>query len=279
MRILPFLLLSLPSLAAELTKDSLVNPASLEIPGQYQQKVEQRLNKLDDKIDAANDRALTLFRKQQEKITRKLSKLDSVAGRKLAADIEQKYAALSSRLAQPQQLTQYFPYLDTLKTSLKFLNKFGTDQSSLKGIGTEKLSSLESQLQKAQVMKDFLRQQQSNLKEQLQQFGFVRELKKFNKDVYYYGQQINEYREALKDSKKLERKAVELLSRTTIFQEFMQRNSMLAALFRTSSANQNEPGIVENLVGLQTRTQVNQSIQTLVGPGGQQAICKGNRCL
>jgi hypothetical protein len=44
----------------------------------------------------------------------------------------------------------------------------------------------------------------------------------------------------LKDHKKAERKAIELLSKTKLFKDFMRKNSMLASLFRLPG-DQNDP--------------------------------------
>ena len=65
------------------------------------------------------------------------------------------------------------------------------------------------------------------MKQQLERLGMVKKLKQFNKQVYYYAAQIKEYREILKDPKKTEKKALELLAKTKLFQDFMRKNSML----------------------------------------------------
>ncbi|MEJ0105445.1 MAG: DUF5320 domain-containing protein [Bacteroidota bacterium] len=57
-----------------------------------------------------------------------------------------------------------------------------------------KVNGLENQLQKAEEVKQFLKQQKQFLKEQLGKFGFDKQLKKLNKDAYYYGQQVAEYK-------------------------------------------------------------------------------------
>jgi len=122
--------------------------------------------------------------------------------------------------------------------------------------------------QKAEEVKQFLKQQKQFLKEQLGKFDFARQLKKLNKDVYYYGQQINEYKETIKDPKKIERKAIDILSRTKLFQDFMKKNSMLASLFRMPADDPNDPAYLQSLAGLQTRAQVNQLIQNQVASAG-----------
>ena len=75
----------------------------------------------------------------------------------------------------------------------------------------------------------------------------------------------------LKNSKKAEKKALELLSQTKFFQDFMRKNSQLAALFRLPG-DPNDPTYQASLAGLQTRTQVNNLIQQQISSGGPNAM-------
>jgi hypothetical protein len=63
------------------------------------------------------------------------------------------------------------------------------------------------------------------------------------------------------------RKAMELLSKTKPFQEFMRKNSQLASLFRLPGADDGSGGRAA-LAGLQTRAQVNALMQTRIASGG-----------
>jgi len=88
--------------------------------------------------------------------------------------------------------------------------------------------------------------------------------------VYYYSEQLNEYKALLKDHEKAERKALELLSKTKLFKDFMRKNSMLASLFRLPS-DPNDPLSQASLFGLQTRAQVSNLIQQQISSGGSNA--------
>ncbi|MBK9570511.1 MAG: hypothetical protein IPO53_11785 [Chitinophagaceae bacterium] len=115
-----------------------------------------------------------------------------------------------------------------------------------------------------------MKQRKQFLKEQLSKFGFAKELKKLNKQVYYYFQQINEYKAILNDPGKIEWKGIDLLSKTKFFQEFMRKNSMLASLFRIPETP-NDPAYIASLAGLQTRAQVNSLIQKQIQSAGPNA--------
>ncbi|MBL0335906.1 MAG: hypothetical protein IPP73_11580 [Chitinophagaceae bacterium] len=91
-----------------------------------------------------------------------------------------------------------------------------------------------------------------------------------NKQVYYYSQQLNEFRVMLKDPKKAVKKAMAILSKTKLFQDFMRKNSLLARLFRLPG-DPSDPANSISLTGLQTRVQVNALIQQQIASGGPNA--------
>lgn len=249
----------------------------LQLPSNYLTKITEKINELESKLDNKTDKALEAFEKQEEKIRRKLSKIDSLKAKELFSSTREKYNALKQKLEIPQKFRGYIPYLDTLKTSFKFLEQnkqlLGNVKDAEKKYNDAlgKIKGLENQLQKAEEIKKFIKERKQFLKEQLRKLGFAKQLKKLNKQVYYYTQQVNEYKDMLKDRKKIEKKAMELLSKTKLFQDFMKKNSMLASMFRLPG-DLNDPSAQASLAGLQTRAQVNQLIQQQIGIGGPNAM-------
>jgi hypothetical protein len=239
------------------------------------------LDDVSEKLDKKSEKALSQLQKQEDKIRRKLSRLDSSKAKQVFGDAESKYTELKQKLEKPSSLTQYIPYLDTLKTSLKFLENNKVLLGKVKDIdksfsgASGKLEGLESSLSKAEDIKSFIKQRRGYLKEQLGNLPFAKELKKLNKQAYYYSAQLQEYKSLLKDQKKLERKALELLSKSKQFQSFMRKNSQLASLFRLPDVD--NPANVASLAGLQTRAQVNSLIQDRIGTGADaQAMFRQN---
>lgn len=243
--------------------DSLV-----QLPAAYLDKVSSRAGQLEGKLDKKSEKIFQRMMKREAKMKKKLARIDSSAAVEIFNNTSQKYQQIKQRLASPNGLTQYFPKLDTLSTSLKFIENNPQLLSSIKN-GKEKLkeamskmNGLEDQFKKAEDIKQFLRERKRFLKEQLSKFGFARELKKMNKEIYYYSQQVNEYREMLKDSKKIESKALALLSKTKLFRDFMKRNSMLASFFPMPGGpggNASPQGV--GFAALQTRAQVTGFLQ------------------
>ena len=251
-----------------------------KIPSQYLESVSKKANTLQQNLDKKSQKVLDRMQKQEAKLQKKLAKIDSLATHNIFSNSAEKYNQLKEKLENTGKLSQYIPRLDTLATSLKFLDQHPEFLDNVKDAkekladASEKLDEFKGKLKNAEDIKQFLKERRQYLKEQLEKFGFAKELKKINKEVYYYSQQIKEYKELFKDPAKAERKAIELLSKTKLFRDFMKKNSMLASLFRIPG-NSADPVYQASLAGLQTRVQVNALIQNqlaIAGPNGRQVF-------
>jgi hypothetical protein len=270
----------------------------LKSPEKYIDAVADKAKGIEEKLNKKSEKALAQLKKQENKIIKKLEKIDSTAAKQLKENATARYKELEEKLKNPGKLQQYIPHLDSLGTSLNFLTdlpagalaKAGNSQllkntkevqDKLKDAIT-KVDALKAQLQKAENLKQFLKERKEYLREKVTAImngskasplrgGLEGALKQLNKKVYYYSQQIAEYKEILKDPKKIEKKALELLAKTKFFQEFMRKNSMLASLFRMPG-DPNDPSAQASLAGLQTRAQVNSLIQTQIAAGGPNAM-------
>jgi hypothetical protein len=245
---------------------------SAVISSKYLDAIASESKTIEQKLDKKSKKLLASLQKQEARMQKKLMKLDSTAAKNVFSDSKQKYEQLESKLSNAGN---YIPKLDSLATSLKFLENNPQFLNQAKEVKDKlkdamaKMEGLKQQLAKAENIKQFIRERKQFLKDQLSKFGFTKELKKLNKEVYYYAQQVKEYKEILKDSRKAEKKALELLSKTKIFREFMRKNSQLASLFRLP--NPDEPASMASLAGLQTRAQVNGLIQQQLAAGGPNA--------
>jgi hypothetical protein len=273
------------------------NSDSLQpLPSKYLDNVSSKAEQLQQKLDRKSDKALLQMQKLEKKIRNKLAKKDSLKVVAIFGNAEQQYKQLEERLEKGVSLQQYISNIDTISTSLKFLQQnpqflsnvpssFGGSRAERRE-GTEfgggqklkdaisKVACMESKFQKTEEIKNFLKQRRQWLREQLGNMGFAREFKKLNKQVYYYNEQINVYKELLKNHKKAERKALELLGKMRLFQKFFQKHSFLASLFRMPG-DPDDPssfgGAGGGLAGLQTRNSVTALIQTQLAAGGPNA--------
>jgi hypothetical protein len=191
---------------------------------------------------------------------------DSLEAKLKLTELRSKYSALKSKLKSPAyalQLNQYIPRLDSLSTSLKFLDQNGVGGKVKDAIA--KTTALQDKFQQAEEIKKFIRERRQQIKAQLEKLGMVKQLKKINKQVYYYTAQVKEYKEILDDPKKIERKVLELLSKTKLFKNFMSKNSFLASFFPMSGGGAGAGTAQTGFAGLQTRTQVLSFIQAQSG--------------
>ena len=259
-------------------QDSTAQSNISQIPSKYFETVSKKANDLEKALDKKSQNVLGQLQKTEMRLRRKLAKIDSLAASNIFSNSAEKYNELQQKLKNKAgQLSQYIPKLDSLSTSIKFLEQHPEFINDIKDAKDKladvsgKLKEFQSKLQGAEDIKKFLKERKEYLRQQLEKFGFAKELKKLSKDLFYFSQQVNEYREIFKDSKKAERKALELLSKLKPFRDFMRKNSVLASLFRIGDPN--DPANLANLAGLQTRAQVNSLIQSQIaagGPGAQQ---------
>ncbi|MFN8291997.1 MAG: hypothetical protein U0U70_17210 [Chitinophagaceae bacterium] len=242
-----------------------------QLPSRYIGTVSSKAASLENKLDKKSEKALAQIKKQEDRIIRKLSRIDSAKAKELAATAKARYEQLQTKLRNPGKLASYIPGLDSMHTTLNFLNNapaISTATEKLKD-AISKVDGLKAQLQKAEDLRAFFKERKQYLKEQLEKLGFAKELKKLNKQVYYYARQLNEYKEILNDPKKIEKKALELLSKTKLWKDFFRKNSMLASLFRLPDPE--APMDMASLAGLQTRAQVNTLVQNQIAAGGPDA--------
>ena len=264
--------------------DSVVGKA-LSFPSRLLGKLQSRTANLNQQLTQQTTKYLQKMQQREDRLQKKLSGVDSNAAKRLFAGSQQQYAALMQKIkmdtgSHNTQLTgTYMPYLDSLKGTLGFLQK----NPGLVNGATGQLSGASSQLQAYQgkladagQAQAFIRQRQQLISQYISQHTNLQGLLSkqsaaLNQDVYYYSQQLRQYREMWNNPDQLEQKALTLLNKLPSFQTFMKNNSQLSALFHLPG-NYASP---DALTGLQTKDVVAQQIQGQVaaaGPNGASAL-------
>jgi hypothetical protein len=257
-----------------------------DFPSSFFNTVNKKTTKLQAQLTKDSEKYLLRLAKREKKLQRKLSRIDSTAAKELFGNSGQQYRQMADAVkgkinAANAVRGQYIPYLDSLKTSLSFLGENNTLLSNSKELDQKikgslaNVSQLQGKLQQTEAIKAFIQQRKQQIKEALSKYsrlpkGLTKNLAGFNKQAYYYGAQLNEFKEILKDSKKAEKKAIELISTTKAFKDFMRKNSQLASLFAIPGSV-DDPLNNASLAGLQTRAQVTNLIQTQIAAGGPNA--------
>jgi len=251
-------------LSAQSNLDSLLDKIDPEKLGSV---IGKKVSALEDKVIEKSEKTLMKMQKAEEKVYRKMiASKDSIVAKMQLDQIRRRYASLKEKLKNPVEskpvnaLKEYIPHLDTLTTALKFLHnqKLGGNIKD----ALSKVESFQGRLQQADEIKQFIKERKEQIKQAWESLGIAKNLKKINKEVYYYSQQIKEYKNILNDPQKIESKAIELLTKTKFFQDFMKKNSMLASLFLMPGGGAN--GMAQGgFAGLQTRAQISNFMQQL----------------
>jgi hypothetical protein len=260
-------------------------------PDKLFSRINDKAASLDKQLTRQTVKYLNRLARREAKLKKQLKKYDSTAAKGIFAnDPAQDYAALARKLQSDtaihsRTLTgEYLPYADSLQGSLSFLNRNPQLLDSSKVLpadvqrSLDQLKLLQVKMQNADQITQYIRQRKEQIKQYLLQStnlppGIAAAYNDYNKDLYYYRQQMEEYKAELNDPDKLTQHALSLLDKLPAFQEFMKNNSMLASLFPTPG----NMGTPLALTGLQTRTQVAQMLQTQLssGSGAQAAFSQG----
>jgi hypothetical protein len=232
-------------------------------------KLSQSYAGLDKSINQQSNDIVDRFQKQELKLRNMLQKKDSSAAQQLFSNSEATFQMLKSKLQQPlstntiSSLKNYVPGLDSVKTALQFLNKSGLsiagNQRATALIG--QINQLQASFQNANSIKEYLSQREANLQQDLSQFGLSNKLAGLNKQVFYYQQELSQYKEILNDQQKQQQAILSVIKTIPAFQKFWQNNSTLSQLFPMPG----NTGTVLAGVGLQTSIQVGKNIQQRLG--------------
>jgi hypothetical protein len=259
--------------------DSTLNKAA-QFPNRLFAKINRKTASLDNALTRQTEKYLQRLSRKEKKIQGKLYKLDSNAAKNLFNGTQEKYASLQSSAktgasTNGSALTgEYLPYADSLKTSLSFaqknpqlLNASPKVQEQITA-SLAQFNRLQNNFTNADQVKAYIQQRKQAFKDHLTQYAQNSAMKKYldqyNQNVYYYSQQVREYKEALNDPDKMLQKALVVLNKFPAFTHFIQQNGQLAGLFGISA----NYGTSEGIAGLQTRDQVMQLLQGQVSAGG-----------
>ena len=256
--------------------DNVLQPLS-RFPGNYINEIAARISRVDKKLSRQTLKALQQFERLEAGAIKKIETKDSLTASLLNSKDKLEHLKREFADSAHQVLTrfagEYNAYLDTLHSTLKFLEQRSAlpgNSSQLERIKqvSDKLTVLEGKLIKAEEIKKYLRERKDFLSNQLQGYGINRKLRQLEKTGYYYAAYINEYKDILKDRKKLEKKAMSLLYALPAFKKFISENSLLAGLFKLPPAGNTQ---LPALPGVQTRAVVMQAMQDRINAGGSNA--------
>lgn len=272
-----------PALLSQQQADSLQAKAQqvAQLPDKLVGKLDTKYEKLDAKLEASSTKLLKRMQRQEAKLQRKLATLDSNKAKQLFTNSQHYYEGLNKKIkdktAKLNGLNAYMPRLDSLGTASSFLQQAGNINgltngklAKLKEL-SDRLKDVQSSIQSATDIRKSLSERKQQLQEALKQYDLGKQFKSMNKEIYYYQEQLKEYKSILQDQQKLEEKALSFIRELPAFKEFMGKNSQLASIFGMSSPNgaAGMPGLSGSSIpivnGIPSRGAVQQFIQSSNG--------------
>lgn len=133
----------------------------------------------------------------------------------------------------------YMPYTDSLAGIMAFIKQHPADlqtparQQQLAAAADE-LKQLDGHFEACSEITAFIRERKQQLAQalagQLHIPGIQQYLQAYQQEAYYYSEQVRVLKEALNDPDKMEMLALKVLDKFPAWQDFMQKNSILARL-------------------------------------------------
>jgi hypothetical protein len=247
-----------------------------QVPTKYATKVESKVNAVDAALQKKEAQYVDKLSRIEAKILAKLQKINPSKLQSLAPSPYDKWLNQSPASAGA---SNYSPGLDSMKTSLAFLQQ-GSGGSSLTSASAS-VTQLQGNLNQAGLIDQYIQQRRQQLAQLLSQYSnlppsITNEFNEYKEEAYYYRAQVQSYKDMLSDPDKMIATANSILSRLPAYQSFFSHNSMLAGLFAAPVGGGTAVGNLPLQLGnLQTRAQVQGIIQQQVasaGPNAQAAM-------
>jgi hypothetical protein len=281
-------LLPLTSYSQDASASSITDKIA-NFPSGFFKKVNDQAASLDQRITAQTEKSLRQLAKKEDRLRKKLYKQDSLAAKRLFENNPLDYTALLQRLQSKSSSipavpfvsgSTYLPYLDSVKTSLKFLQQNkdllanGAAGQIQINASLAQVSQLQNKVQTTEQIQQLIQQRKAQIRESLSQYshmpaGLQSAYQGYSQKAYYYGAQLKAYRDEANDPDKLTKRALTILNQTPGFQSFMKTHSDLSSLFGPLGGE--STGSAKALAGLQTRAGVQQQLQGQVSSGGPDA--------
>jgi hypothetical protein len=255
---------------------TIANPATQvsQLDAKTVGKLDKQYSTMTKDLNDQSAKVLDAMEKRELKLKDELMLKDTMEAKKLFANVQSKYDQLRTKLQSPvtqlvpRPLQEYIPRLDSLSTAMRFLS---SPTAGLPADKLQKVQALSGQLQQLQgkwqqagAVQDFIKQREQLLSDQLQKYGMAGQVTGMNKEVYYYQQQLAQYKSTLSDPSKMGTAVLSVVQQSPVFQKFMQKNSYLAQL---CPMPQNY-GTPQALKGVPTGADVGNMIAQKTGSAG-----------
>mgnify|MGYP001010747512 CR=1 FL=1 len=229
---------------------------------------------LQRKLESSTQKYLDKLERRERKLQRQLARKDSAAAAAIFGNLDQTYSELSEQLSDSSKRNlglrhTYSPRLDSMKSVFGFLqanqllSQESAAQAKLQG-ALKDYAQLQQKLSQTEAIRKSITARKEYLAQRLEPFGMVKSFNKYKAQIYYYRQQMDEYKNILEQPEKLQAKLLSVASHIPAFQSFFNRYSQLGQLFRL-------PGMGDmasiDVPGLQTRELLMRELGQRFGAG------------
>lgn len=246
---------------------------SLNEANKFAESIDKKAQKLSKKLNKSTARYLKKFERSEKTIIEEIKRnLPPESVLSIERDIG--LGDLSFTSDNGNQINvPYFSTLDSLKTSLQFLlnskeNRLLVFTDNVKIEKTiNDLELVEDKFSNVYNIKQNILNRQEKLNAIIQQYNLPVSINKYKKEVYYYQQQIKEYKDIFQSPEKIEKKWLEILSNNKSFKKYFAKYSQLAGLFSIPS---DELSLLDTGT-LQTNAKIQESLNSRIMSGKQDA--------
>lgn len=234
------------------------------MPDKFFDAVAAKSEKLQNRLARESYRYLKTLEKQEGKMKRILEKKDSTSASQVFGDVHKRYAELKNSLTNAENKFQklYSSRLDSMTTALSFMNEnrffaLSKDVQQHFRDAVKNYSIVQDKLNQTEYIKQQIEQRRAFLKGKIQGLGLSKEFRKYQTRVYYYREQIDNYKKVWENPHKLEAALLKVVVNVPSFKAFFSKHSELSNLFQLPG-NDEVSAVAIN--GMQTRSMIMQQL-------------------
>lgn len=214
-------------------QDNNISLSSLDYT-ELQSELNNKNQSFQTELSNIQKRFFEKFSKQEKKLLKKLNKKDSLNIDIIITDIESEYNKLLQQYKKsPLSKTKlsYNSYLDSIQTSLSFLNKQNFIKSDIVLDLFPQFDNIQRELNAINGLDKLLQQRHNKLLDLLEAKGLGKHIKKLQQEIFVYKNQLTEIKNAWQHPALIENFAIELLNNIPEFKSFFGSQSLISNIF------------------------------------------------
>lgn len=241
----------------------------------FLKNIDKKIRSIRTRIGSKPAGYLHKLQATEKKILQKTDGPGTSEIQKISADIDSGYSSLRQKISRTSgtdnELRKFYSgYIDTIKTTLKFLLSKKPGSKEVESRSTEllnELNGLQNSFTDLNTVQQFIDTRKAYLHSLLEQSKQLQSLKALDKQLSALRSEFDSWKDALNTPGKLERKVLRKLSESKYFSRYFSRYSAFASIFGVTAASEN--GIQQLIVnpGQQTRSLIAQEMERRLGSG------------